>query len=101
MKFKIKKRRYPVIPLSSTSDIGFLLLIFIMLVSLINYRKEVKIDYPEAAKPGIVGEKNNFEIWIDSEGNIYQEGRIVSINELEVLIVDAASKKPDTRLHVI
>ena len=32
------------------SDIAFLLLIFIMLLSLINNRKEIKIDYPEAEK---------------------------------------------------
>ncbi len=70
MKFNFKKRRYPVIPLSSTSDIGFLLLIFIMLISLINYRKEVKIEYPEAKKLQIVQEKKNFEIWIDSIGNV-------------------------------
>ncbi len=101
MKFNFKKRRYPVIPLSSTSDIGFLLLIFIMLISLINYRKEVKIEYPEAKKLQIVQEKKNFEIWIDSIGNVYYDGKIITSTKLEELIVDAILKKPDIRIHVI
>ncbi|HNQ97320.1 MAG TPA: biopolymer transporter ExbD, partial [Treponemataceae bacterium] len=42
-----RKKKRPMVPTSSMSDIGFLLLIFIMLISLINQRHEVKIDYPE------------------------------------------------------
>lgn len=102
MKFKFKKRRYPVIPLSSTSDIGFLLLIFIMLISLINYRKEIKIDYPEAKNPQIVQEKKNFELWIDEAGNVYYDGKTVpSKIMMEQIIVDAILKKPDLRIHII
>ena len=49
-----RKRKKPLIPMSSMSDIGFLLLIFIMLISLINQRHEVPISYPEAQT------RNNF-----------------------------------------
>ena len=101
MKILKRKRKAPSIPLSSTSDIGFLLLIFIMLVSLINYRKEVKIDYPEATKIENVHSKKNFEIWIDAGGTVYYKGNPVSAAELESSIVDAYTKNPDTRVHVI
>jgi len=101
MKFNLRKRRFPVIPLSSTSDIGFLLLIFIMLVSLINYRHEVKIDYPEATKQGYTQSKKNFEIWIDRDGIIYYDGKIAAVKDLEFLITDAVQKRPDIRIHIL
>ena len=96
-----KKRRYPVIPLSSTSDIGFLLLIFIMLVALINYRKEVKIEYPEARNQENVQSKKNLEIWVDKEGIVYYKGNSVSSEQLEKYITDELTKNPEARIHVI
>jgi biopolymer transport protein ExbD len=50
------------------SDVAFLLLIFIMLVALINYRKEVKIEYPEAATAMRTSEHKNLEVW--EEANV-------------------------------
>ncbi|GHV74974.1 hypothetical protein AGMMS49940_22760 [Spirochaetia bacterium] len=43
MNLKRRKRDF-IVPMNSMSDVAFLLLVFIMLVSLINYRREVKID---------------------------------------------------------
>ena len=96
-----RKRRIANIPLSSTSDIGFLLLIFIMLVSLINYRKEVKIQYAEATLQEVVNAEKNFEIWIDRNGNIFYDGKNVTTKQLEGFIVDAVLKKPHIRIHIL
>ena len=59
MNLRRKKKKF-IIPMNSMSDVAFLLLIFIMLVSLMNYRREVKIDYPEAetAKKNQHGKKH-------------------------------------------
>jgi biopolymer transport protein ExbD len=83
------------------SDIAFLLLIFIMLVSLINYRKEVKIDYPEAESAKRVSADNNLEIWVDRAGGLHLNGTLSSINSIERGIVEAYRTAPGTRVHII
>jgi biopolymer transport protein ExbD len=89
------------IPIFSTSDIAFLLLIFIMLVSLINYRVEVKIDYPEAKTALRTSEEKNLEIWIDKAGGIYLDGLPADKLELEDAIHSLYRTAPDTRIHII
>jgi len=96
-----RKRKGFFIPLFSMSDIAFLLLIFIMLVSLINYRKEVNIEFPVAdSAPKTTAEKN-LDVWIDADGRIYLDGDISSRNALEWKIADIAINAPDTRVHII
>jgi len=89
------------IPTFSMSDIAFLLLIFVMLVSLINYRKEVKIDYPEARSALKATAEKNLEIWIDVGGNIYLDGDAANYQMLELKITDLYLNSPDTRVHII
>ncbi|MBN2544801.1 MAG: biopolymer transporter ExbD [Spirochaetes bacterium] len=101
MKIKHKKRINTYVPVSSMSDIAFLLLIFIMLLSLINNRKEIKIDYPEAKKPEVTQKDKNFEIYIDKEGFIYYSGKIIDFEDIENILVETINKNPDTRVHVI
>ena len=100
MKIKRKKKTASV-PLFSTSDIAFLLLIFIMLVSLINYRKEVKIQYPEAETAKRVSDEKNLEIWVDLAGELYLNGNLSSLNLVEQGIIEAYRTAPDTRVHII
>jgi biopolymer transport protein ExbD len=90
-----------VIPLNSMSDVAFLLLIFIMLVSLINYRREVKIEYPEAQTALRTSAEKNLEIWIDKEGRVYLDGLSANLREVEDAIAEIYRSAPDTRLHII
>ena len=83
------------------SDIAFLLLIFIMLVSLMNYRTEVKIRYPEAETAKKVDVEKNLIIWVDHIGGLYLEGRPSNLAEIEKGIVEAYRNAPDTRVHII
>ena len=83
------------------SDVAFLLLIFIMLVSLINYRKEVKIQYPEAETAQKVSDEKNLEIWVDFHGALYLNGDPSSLAQVERGIVEAYRSAPDTRVHII
>ncbi|MBF9015078.1 biopolymer transporter ExbD [Oceanispirochaeta sp. M2] len=95
------RRRAPSAPLSAMSDIGFLLLIFIMLISLINYRKEVKIEYPEASQIERTEADHQLEIWIQQDGAVLVDGHNVSSTELENIIVDAFLEQADTRIHIL
>lgn len=98
----LKRRKHkPFVPMSSMSDIGFLLLIFIMLISLINQRHEVKIEYPEATVLEKTQEKDNLEIWIERDGTITVDAVAVSLPVLETVIAGALAQEPGTRVHVI
>jgi len=89
------------IPLNSMSDVAFLLLIFIMLVALINYRKEVKIEYPDAKTALRTSEEKNLEVWIDKDGGIYLDGEDADLLALERVIGELYRGAPDTRVHII
>ena len=96
-----RKRKNVFVPLFSTSDIAFLLLIFIMLVSLINYRKSVNIEFPSAHTPKKVNAEKNLEIWIDRSGGLYFNGDPCSLAFIEQGITEAFNENPETRVHII
>jgi biopolymer transport protein ExbD len=97
-----RKKGMMAIPTNSMSDVAFLLLIFIMLVSLINYRKEVKIDYPEAYEAVTnVSEKKNLEIWINYNGETFIDGNPVLLSSIEAVIDNLYRTAPQTRVHII
>jgi len=100
MKLKRKNKAFEV-SIFSTSDIAFLLLIFIMLVSLINYRKEVKIEYPEAQMALRTTAEKNLEVWVKKDGSIYLDGEPSNHAALENKITVLYTTAPDTRVHII
>ena len=101
MMMRKRNRRKPLIPINSMSDIAFLLLIFIMLLSLINYKREIKIDYAEAENQESTQRDKNFEVWIDKVGTAFYKGRMVDDNELKKIAEEKYDKYPDLRFHII
>jgi len=101
MKLKRPRGKNFYIPLNSMSDVAFLLLIFIMLVALINYRKEVKIEYPEAKTALRTSEEKNLEVWIDRDGGVYLDGENADLLAFERIIDNLYRSAPDTRVHII
>lgn len=102
MKIVVKKRKYPILPISAMSDIAFLLLIFIMLVSLINYHKTIKIDYAVGESLVKTDQNKNIEIWVDKNGSIFYEGKIITLDDVKGIIIDAYfNSKTKTRFHIV
>ncbi len=100
--FEIKReRRSPHISTSSMSDIGFLLLIFIMLLSLINQKYEAKIEYGEATKIEKTDEAHNLEIWVEKNGRVSCDGEFYDHSGLEMVIAKAINEHPDVRIQII
>jgi biopolymer transport protein ExbD len=97
----LRERKQFIVPLNSMSDVAFLLLIFIMLVALINYRREVKIEYPEAETAKKTSAEKNLEIWIDHSGAVYLDGIPSTLRAVENAVGDLYRNAPDTRLHII
>ena len=101
MKLKQRARKPVVVPLFSTTDIAFLMLIFFMLLSLINYRVEVPIDYPEAQTNQKTNAEKNLEVWVDVEGKLYLDGTPGNIRDLELAIIALYQANYETRVHII
>ena len=97
----LRERRNPIVPMNAMSDVAFLLLIFIMLVALINFRREVKIEYPEADRAKRTSTEKNLEIWIDKEGALYLDGLPAGMNVIENALGETYRRAPDTRVHII
>ena len=96
-----RRKRKASIATASMSDIGFLLLIFIMLISLINQRHEEKIEYSEAKILEKTQVEKNLEIWIKEDGSVFVEGNQISPQSLELLIAGKIAEEPTARIHII
>ena len=96
-----RKRRNCSITTSSMSDIGFLLLIFIMLISLMNQRHEQPIEYTEALNLEKTQAEKNFEIWVMADGGVYVDVIRQTGESLEQNIAAAVVANPGVRIHVI
>lgn len=96
-----RKRRNCSITTSSMSDIGFLLLIFIMLISLMNQRHEQPIEYTEALNLEKTQAEKNFEIWVMADGGVFVDGIRQTGESLEQNIAAAVVANPGVRIHVI
>lgn len=83
------------------SDIGFLLLIFIMLISLMNQRHEQHIEYSEAVQPEKTQSEKNLEIWIMSNGEVFVDGEKYDRESLEQKIIQKFIDEPSSRIHII
>ncbi len=101
MKISRKKHHKPILPVNSMSDIAFLLLIFIMLISLMNYRREIKVDYPEAVFQEITQADKNLEIWVDVNGRLFIDAENIDLNKAEGLIAESIASDPAVRIHIV
>lgn len=96
-----RRRKNCSITTSSMSDIGFLLLIFIMLISLMNQRHEQPIEYSEAMNLEKTQVEKNFEIWVVAGGQVFVDGTEQTAESLEQNIAAAVIANPGVRIHVI
>jgi len=101
VKLSRKEKKPFLIPMNSMSDIAFLLLIFIMLVAMINYRREIEIAFPQARAALATDAERNLEVWVDRGGALHLDGFPASIAALEERIIDLYIEAPDTRVHII
>ncbi|GAB4225106.1 MAG: hypothetical protein Kow009_16520 [Spirochaetales bacterium] len=96
-----RARRRPLLSISAMSDIAFLLLIFILLISLIHYRREIPIRYPEAETGESIQGNRNLEIWIDSTGNLFVQGIRYDLEGIEEIIAEGIQQDPSIRIHIL
>jgi biopolymer transport protein ExbD len=98
MALKIKRQRRDAeeIPLSSTSDIAFLLIVFFLTVSALLEFKGVEIPLPKAdAPPMQILKKNIYRVEVNADGQFQKDKKIYALDDLQRMIRTAHSENPD------
>ena len=72
-------------------DIVFQLLIFFMLTSSFVMQPGIKVNLPKAVTSEVV-KYENIEIMVTSESIIYLDGRIITMQEMKLLLKQAAKR---------
>jgi biopolymer transport protein ExbD len=81
--------------------VAFLLLIFVLLISLAGNPQKIKIDYPETPRAYDTRRDKNCEIAITEGGEIYLNGLPGNLAQAKALIEDLSDRAPDTGIHVL
>lgn len=98
MAIRVKRRtRQPEeIPLASTSDIAFLLIIFFLAASALLELRGVKVPLPKKEAPPMqIQKKDLFKIKIDAEGAYIHEGKATPLSELMTMVAEALRTNGD------
>ena len=84
MRIGRKNREADEIPLSSTADIAFLLIVFFLAASALLEMRGVAIPLPKKnAPPMEIEEKNLFRVDIDESGQYLQDGKSMGLDQLQ------------------
>jgi biopolymer transport protein ExbD len=100
MKIKRKTSIQNLIPVSSMSDIAFLLLIFLMLSSILNMKQGPDIQLPRAQEISAPREVKKFDILIDRQGNIFFEGQYRLADEITRIFSARVGEFPDLYVQI-
>ncbi|KAA3612114.1 MAG: biopolymer transporter ExbD [Calditrichaeota bacterium] len=97
MQLKIKKKRKPVINVTSLIDVLFLLLIFFMVSSTFLEEPGMKLTLPEATSAEI-GEKKEFTLYLTAPGDLFLNDNQVDVDSLENKIKNILPEMKDQAL---
>lgn len=100
MKIKRKTGIKSIIPVSSMSDIAFLLLIFLMLSSIMNMKKGPTINPPFAKEVSTPEERQKFEIIVDQNGNYFHEGSYRLAEEITTIFSSRVLANPQLMVEI-
>ncbi len=101
MKVERKREMKVNIPTASMSDIAFLLLIFFMVTTV--FRKEIglKVILPTAkTTERIIKQRDLAHIYIDKDGRISVDDKIVTPDQVKVAFKIKLSENPSTIAHI-
>ncbi len=97
IKIKSKNRNIEEIPLASTADIAFLLIIFFLAASALLELKGIKIPLPKKDSPPMQIQKENlFKIEINKNKEFFYNSKKYELLELLQLMEDSNKKNPET-----
>ena len=89
------------IPVAAMSDIAFLLLIFLMVVSALDQSQKLKLNVPTVVHTSSISQDQVFTVFVDKDGFYYYKGEEKDVNEISFLYDKHASLFPDAILQVV
>lgn len=94
MKFKRDSKIENQVPTSSMADIAFLLLIFFMVTTIFKLEDGLKITLPRAETAAKQKRERILRVWIDAVGNISIQDKLVKVEHIEDIMVNALAENP-------
>ncbi|MCL2556942.1 MAG: biopolymer transporter ExbD [Treponema sp.] len=91
-------------PAAALSDVAFLLLIFVMVLSLMSQMARAEQSagvIPAEARQASEALETGLEIWIDAQGEIFVDGRPSSIAEARDAITALSQERPGTTAMIV
>ena len=82
------------VPTASMADIAFLLLIFFMTTTIFRMEEGLPVSLPRAETAVKQKRERIMHIWIDAAGNISINDKLVSIDNIEAILVASLSENP-------
>jgi len=96
IKVKRRSRKPEEIPLASTSDIAFLLIIFFLAASALLELRGVKIPLPKKdAPPMQIQKKDLFKIKISNQGDYLYQNKTTQLSVIIQNLIEIKKKNPD------
>ena len=80
-------------------DVVFQLLIFFMLTSSFIMQPGIRVNLPKAATSEVV-KPQNVEIMVTSEGIVYLDGKVVTMDELRGFLKQRAKRSPSASILI-
>jgi biopolymer transport protein ExbD len=91
-----KRESQPDIPMASTSDIAFLLIIFFMVSTVFRKEAGLPITLPEAeATERILKRRNVVNVWMDGKGSTTISDNLVSAEIVTAIMAEKVIENPD------
>lgn len=89
-----RKSRKTRISMTLASDVAFLLLIFVMFITLALYEQTVDIKIPQAVNVESL-DTEALMIWIGSRAEITVDGSLLTLDEVDELLLQLLKDSPD------
>ncbi|NPV00320.1 MAG: biopolymer transporter ExbD [Brevinematales bacterium] len=89
------------IPVAAMSDIAFLLLIFLMVVSALDQSQKLKLNVPSVVYTSSISQDQVFTVFVDRDGFYYYKGEEKNLSEISFLYDKHASLFPEAILQVV
>ncbi|OYD16561.1 hypothetical protein CH330_02490 [candidate division WOR-3 bacterium JGI_Cruoil_03_51_56] len=91
-----QRRSRPDIPMASTSDIAFLLIIFFMVSTVFRKEQGMNITLPEAeATERILKRRNVSNVWVDKTGRTTVNDNLVKTDIVTSIMAERVIENPD------
>ncbi len=101
MKLKVREHERPEIPTASMGDIATLLIIFFMLTTVFREERGLHVSLPKAIATRKLPKKNIAHIWVNRDGVISIDDRIVTPDMVYIIMQRKVMANPNIIVSIL